>query len=803
LAALSEGAEMKVLLVGINADWESLVSQPLGERGHQPIVAADAARALLEVAKETPPLIVLEDPLPDMAATEFCRAVRALPGGLDPVILVITSRDDRLPDFLEAGATDLYTTSLGPAALRTRVLIAEGLVSQQAKLKDRELRFRRLFDSGVAGVTISDLDGNFKEANSAFLKMLGYTNADMLDGKLNWETLTPLDRLVADIEDRAQLRATGFLPLREREFVHKDGRYISTLVGAAALEGTTECISYVTDISHHKQAEAAASASAAQYRTLFEHSPLPKFLYDHETLQHLAVNDAALTLYGHSREEFLGMTIEQLAYDRSSPQVRDGFGALALGAKGAGVYRHRNKSGTMIEVELTVQKFVFNGRPCGLTIANDITERNRIELQLRQSQKMDAVGNLAGGVAHDFNNLLSVILSYSKMLAEGLSRSDPMRADLDEISKAGMRAAELTRQLLAFSRQQILEPKILDLNGVSSGIAKMLQRLMGEDIELSVVPCTGLGTVRADPGQMEQVLVNLAVNARDAMPTGGKLTIETANVELDAAYAAKHRGVQPGSYVMLAVTDNGVGMNAATVDRMFEPFFTTKEVGRGTGLGLSTVFGIVQQTGGTIWVYSEPGSGTTIKLYLPRCDGEAIAPAAIAEEPARRASETILLVEDEESVRLVTRTILERSGYRVLEAKSGGDALLICEQHAATIHLLLTDVVMPRMSGRVLAERLASLRPGMKIVFMSGYTDDAVVRHGILDSDVEFLQKPITPGALNSKLREVLAAPMMRRSGMPRLGSQVSEALSDASTTAAAGRRAVATYPTCEAPPRE
>jgi len=295
----------------------------------------------------------------------------------------------------------------------------------------------------------------------------------------------------------------------------------------------------------------------------------------------------------------------------------------------------------------------------------------------------------------------------------------------------------------------------------------MLQRLMGEDVELNVVACAGLGLVRADPGQVEQVLVNLVVNARDAMPTGGKLTIETANVELDATYAAKHTGVQAGSYVMLAVTDNGTGMAPAIVDRMFDPFFTTKELGRGTGLGLSTVFGIVQQTGGTIWVYSEVGAGTTIKVYLPRCDGEVLPDMEIPYEAARRASETILLVEDEESVRLVTRTILERTGYRVLEAKSGGDALLICEQHTATIHLLLTDVVMPRMSGRTLAERLSLLRPTMKIVYMSGYTDDAIVRHGILESDVEFLQKPITPDALTTKLREVLAAPPLRRSASP------------------------------------
>jgi PAS domain S-box-containing protein len=737
------------------------VASVLGARGHEQLLAENARLGLAVMASDAPPLVVVNDPLDDMSATEFCRQLRALPDGLDTVILVITSRDDGLPELHEAGATDLYTTSLGPAALATRVLIAERLVLQHAKLRQRELRFRRLFESGVAGVTISDSAGNFKEANAAFLRMLGYTHAEMLAGKLNWETITPLDRLVSDIEDRAQLRATGFLPLREREFVHKDGSYIATLVGFAALEGTTEFISYVTDISVRKHAEAALLASATQYRTLFEQSPLPKFLYDHGTLRFLAVNDAAVTHYGYSRAEFLTMTVSDLRPSEDVPAFLVAVGALGFGTTRAGLHRHKKKDGGVIEVDITIQKFVFDGRSCALTIAVDTTERSRLEAQLRQAQKMEAVGSLAGGIAHDFNNLLSVILSYSTLLVESLKPGDPMRADLEEIATAGTRAAQLTRQLLAFSRQQVLEPRILDLNAVMGGIAKMLERLVGEDVELTVAKSSSLGTVRADPGQIEQVLMNLVVNARDAMPRGGKLTLETANVELDATYTAQHAGVVPGSYVMLAVTDTGSGMDRATVARMFDPFFTTKELGRGTGLGLSTVFGIVQQTGGNIWVYSEPGAGTTIKVYVPRSDGVVASEAAPA-PPVRRASETVLLVEDEESVRAVTRMILERAGYRVLEATSGGDALLICEQHTATIHLLLTDVVMPRMSGRLLAERLMPLRPTMRVVFMSGYTDDSVVRHGVLDSDVAFVQKPITPDALTRKLREVLDAPSRR-----------------------------------------
>jgi two-component system, cell cycle sensor histidine kinase and response regulator CckA len=406
-----------------------------------------------------------------------------------------------------------------------------------------------------------------------------------------------------------------------------------------------------------------------------------------------------------------------------------------------------------------------NGRVSGLHgMLQDVTERKRdeaerqkLEEQLRLSQKMEAIGCLAGGVAHDFNNLLSVILNFADFAIESVHRGDPLRDDLGEIRKAGERAAALTRQLLAFSRKQVLELQVLDLNQVVTNLERMLCRVIGEDIDLGLVLAPDVGWVQADPGQLDQVIMNLVVNARDAMPVGGKLTIETMNVELDEEYVAGHVGVKPGAYVLLAISDNGCGMDMATQQRLFEPFFTTKELGKGTGLGLSTVYGIVNQSGGNIGAYSEPGKGSTFKVYLPRvsADGVQSARSSVSQGPAV-GTETVLVVEDEDAVRKVSVRILRGAQYQVLSAAGGGEALLLCEQYQGEIHLLLTDVVMPQMSGRQLAERLRGERPGLRVLYMSGYTNGAIAHQESLESGARLISKPFSAIELTRMVRTVL-----------------------------------------------
>jgi PAS domain S-box-containing protein len=498
----------------------------------------------------------------------------------------------------------------------------------------------------------------------------------------------------------------------------------------------------------------------AELAAVIETSPLPIAALDPKGNVTLW-NRAAEETFGYTRDEMLGKPYQPVdSEDRKNAE--DVIRKITAGVPVNAYETHaRRKDGTVLDVAVySAPLRAPGGRPLGvLAVAADRTERKRLEDLLRQSQKMEAVGKLAGGIAHDFNNLLTAITGYTDLLYLRLP-GDIGKRELTEIRKASDRAASLTRQLLAFSRQQVLQPKVIRVNEVVGNLAGMLSRLIGEDIDLVVSLDEEVGRVKADPFQLEQVLMNLAVNARDAMPRGGKLTIETANVILDEVYARAHPDVKPGPYVMVAVSDTGIGMDSETRTRIFEPFFTTKALGKGTGLGLSTVYGIVKQSHGHMWVYSEPGQGATFKVYLPLHEEAPEAPPP--PQPTRvvpRGWETILAVEDEESLLNLVTEILKDAGYNVIPALGPKEAVRAMLEHRdRSIHMLLTDVVMPGMSGRALADQVTRERPGMRVLYMSGYTDNAIVHHGVLDPGVTFIQKPFTPDALIKKVREVLDA---------------------------------------------
>ena len=516
---------------------------------------------------------------------------------------------------------------------------------------------------------------------------------------------------------------------------------------------STADLDLIMEIARRTAVALEIDRSRQASQMLFEASPTPMWVYDVESLCFLAVNDAAIRHYGYARDEFLSMSIKDIRPAEEIPRLL--ADVANPGSPSANTWRHRRKDGTIIDVEITAGRIDYEGHQAAMVVSHDVSERKRLERRLADAEKMEAIGRLAGGVAHDFNNLLTVIVGYAEIL---LSR-DGDSEEVAEIARAAGQAAGLTRQLLAFSRRQVLHPKILDLNEIVAGMETMLHRIIGDDVSVGIKLATDLAPVEADRAQIERVILNLAANARDAMPQGGALTIETANVDVDDQQVASHgdEGIA-GPHVLLAVSDTGHGMDEEVAKHLFEPFFTTKGAGIGTGLGLATVFGVVKQSGGGIYVYSEPGRGTTFKIYLP----VAAAPAAegeIAAEPEPQGgTETIMVVEDDAGVRDLVRLMLEANGYEVVTVEDADEAARVCTERPSSVDLLLTDVMMPEVNGRVLAERLGALSPSMRILFMSGYSDEAVHRHGMLGESAAFLEKPFTERTLARKVREVLDA---------------------------------------------
>jgi two-component system cell cycle sensor histidine kinase/response regulator CckA len=636
------------------------------------------------------------------------------------------------------------------------------MTSEDDTLKANEARFRAVVEKSLGAVTLSRADGTRLYASEAVGAMLGYTPAEFLE-LTRHQQVHPDDRPRIERELRELFERPGHSIVTEWRAIHRDGSIVwleATLTNLFDEPAVRALVAHFRDVTDRKRAEEALRES----RTLLEQAQALACMGSWTG----STDPGEPLQYSDECYRILGLPIGQRItpadfFARVHPDDIDRVHAAISGAAERCEayeveFRIRRPQGELrwVHTRAKVQGTTASGATAMIGVVRDITDQRRAEEQLRQAAKMEAVGSLAGGVAHDFNNLLQVVVGYTSLVLDALPPDAPMRAEIEQVRNAGDRAVALTGQLLAFSRRQVLKPVVLDLNAVVLDFERMFRRLLGEGIALVVSTEPGLGLVAADPSQLQQVIMNLAINARDAMPHGGTLTIETRNCELDEAHCAKRVTVKPGHYVALRISDTGAGIDETIRERIFEPFFTTKEMGKGTGLGLSTVFGIVSQSGGHIEVDSGAGRGSVFTVYLPQSERTLEGHGAQAELALRNGSETILLVEDDDTVRALTRAVLSRGGYQVLEAQNAGEALLIGEQHPGAIHLLLTDLVMPRIGGRVLAERLLRARPGMKVAFMSGYADDLANLQGLLDSGAVFIPKPVVPAALQRMIREVL-----------------------------------------------
>ncbi len=654
---------------------------------------------------------------------------------------------------------------LGAAALLAAIVGIGEAWRRNARVRhyrqaaERDARYRELLEQTQEAVSVA-VRGIVAYANPACIAMFGYQNP--LVGVPLSIFFAPESREQVEEILRHQAAGRPAPQLYEAVGLRGDGTTfdVELRVTRVEFEGEDGSQAILRDITSRKRMEAELRKSEGRYRLLFERN-LAGVYRSTADGRLLECNRAYAEMMGYASPAE-AMAQSSATY-HASAEAREEFLAR-LRREGSLINdegRARRKDGSLIWVveNVSLLRSEEDGEEILLGTVFDMTERRRLEEQLLQSQKMEAVGRLAGGIAHDFNNLLTAVAGYSELLLAQLPEGDVRRESAEEIREAGKRAASLTQQLLAFSRRQVLEPRVLDLNAVIASMERMLRRVIGEDIELTTSLDPGLWRTKADPGQIEQAILNLVVNARDAMPRGGRLTLETANVELDDRFAGHYATVHPGPHVMLAVSDTGIGMDAELQSRLFEPFFTTKERGKGTGLGLSTTYGIVKQSGGSIWVYSEPGLGTTLKIYLPRCEEplEHSLPPAVPAAPVT-GTETVLLVEDEPEVRRLVEKLLRMHGYTVLSAASPSDAIEAARRHEADIQMLLTDVIMPGMNGRELARALAHGRPRMKVLYMSGYTDAAITQQGILPPGTAFLSKPFTPEALARKVREVLEA---------------------------------------------
>jgi two-component system, cell cycle sensor histidine kinase and response regulator CckA len=762
------GHELKVLTVLTEAQTANRCISELTSAGFEvssdAVHSADGLRGALKSKKYD--AIIAQPDLPGNPPLNVLNELQRQ--GLDiPLILVMDElTSEEAGELLRRGVVSCLVGGnftrlpfIAMRILKAKTLEEEIAWTNRARRLAEE-RYRSLFEQNVAGVFRMSLDGRILDLNESCAGIFGYASSDEARTHRLHEIASSgedVDYLLRRVQEKKTIDNFEF-ELRQR-----DGQMLRVLASATLLEQERDLPPLIggtlVDITRWKRAEDALRQRAHRFGALLEKSSDAISLVD-STGKVLYSSHAVSPIFGYELEERMGESVFELVHPEDAPQVHSAFGKLVqhpfTSVSMQLRYRHKDGSwrwiealGTNLLEDSSVQGVVINYR--------DVTEQRRLQEQLFQAQKMEAIGALAGGVAHDFNNLLTAILGYSDMILEKVASDGALHRYASQIKQAGDRAASLTRQLLAFSRLQVMAPKVLDLNAVVSDMSRMLRRVIGEDIKLHVVSPPDLGRIKADPSQIEQVIMNLAVNARDAMPQGGQLTIHTANETIGETFAEEKIRVQPGAYVLLEVSDTGCGMDSETRARAFEPFFTTKEKGKGTGLGLSTVYGIIKQSGGYIWLSSEPGKGASFKIYLPSLDE---APSAVTEPEGSACesggAETVLLVEDENAVRALLRRVLHSKGYRVLEAEGGDQALAICQTYREPIDLILTDIVMPQMSGQDLAYRAGRLHPESKLLYMTGYAGNKIGSAELLEMGGQFIQKPFSGEALAEKVRAVL-----------------------------------------------
>lgn len=739
----------KIILCFNSPDDQKLVTEYLASLGYEVL-------AFQEDVLNQADLFILDT----QSASKIGHQVLTLKQTVDiflPVIVVL-GKDDDINPLLSIGFDNCLRMPFTRSEIKANVEILLRLRQQSEELtRKSESRYQAIFEATGTATMIVEEDAAIVMANRTCLPFTGYNPEELIGTKwIRYVAPESLEMMLKYHKERREDPEKA--PFQyEVKLVNKAGEVRNVILQVSMVPETRQSVVSLLDITERKKAEEALREREENYRRLFEEHSAIKFLIEPDSGDIVDANKSAVDFYGWRLEELKQMKIQQINI-LSPEEVKAEMQKARTLKKTHFEFRHRCSDGSIKDVKVFSSKIEIKGKEYLHSIIHDVTKEKELEAQLHQSQKLESIGQLAGGVAHDFNNMLNVIIGYGEIILNKLHHGDPLREDTRQIVEAGQRSMALTHQLLAFSRKQILQPKVLNINESLKTIERILHRLIGEDIELVMALEDNLSNVKADPGQIDQVIMNLAVNARHAMPYGGKLIIETANVILDESCTQSHADMVPGDYVMIAVKDTGFGMDRDTLSRIFEPFFTTKE--KGTGLGLATAYGIVKQSGGYIWVYSEFGKGTSFKIYLPATTSKIqLEECKIEKDDHMGGGEHILIVEDEPALRGLFEVMLTELGYRVAVAANGGEALLLVEEKGLTPDLVITDVIMPVMSGDVLANRFRKNQPDIKVLYMSGYTDDAIVHHGVLDEGTSFIQKPFNIKELAAKIEQLLRVP--------------------------------------------